>query len=160
MPLPLRHIAAMVLTTRRRSQPTCRLRHRVWPSYVDINLHMNHASYLEVMELARWHWCVERGVLAPWLRRGVRPVAIHQEVSYRRELKPMQRFEVVTRLTRREGKAAIFTHRFVVGDRTHAEGACRFLLVRNRKVLDEGSVADLLDDLIDERDDTHEKGPA
>jgi acyl-CoA thioesterase FadM len=149
MPLPLRRIVATVLTARR-SPPTGRLRHRVWPSYVDINLHMNHASYLEVMELGRWHWCAERGVLIPWLRTGLRPVAVHQEISYRRELKPLQRFEVMTRLTGREGKAGTFTHQFMVGERVHAEGAVRFLLVRNRKVLDEGSVADLLDRLVDE----------
>jgi hypothetical protein len=46
----------------------------------------------------------------------VRPIVVHEEVTYKRELRPLQRFDIVTQLVAREGKAATFRHRLVVGD--------------------------------------------
>lgn len=148
MPIPLRRIVATVIKART-DAPTGRLPHRVWPSYVDLNLHMNHASYLEVMELGRWHWMAERGFLFSVLRAGMRPIVVHEEVTYKRELKPLQRFDIVTHLVRREGKVATFRHRLVVGDTLHAEGHCRFLMVKKRAVLDGDAVGELLDRFVE-----------
>ena len=57
MPVPLHRLATVAARSLLgRRDAISRLPHRVHWSYLDLNRHMNYASYLEVMELGRWHW--------------------------------------------------------------------------------------------------------
>ncbi len=141
MPVPLRSIAATMARSLWSSPSKVgRTRHRVRLAYLDSNLHMNYASYLEVMELARWDWGARNHILRQWWRDRLAPVVIHVDIRYRRELRPFQRFEVDTRIVALERRTGIFQQHMVVGDRVHAKADIRFTLLREGKMLDAASL--------------------
>lgn len=107
------------------------LHHRVRPSYVDVNLHMNYASYLQVMELARWDWGLRSGMFRTWLKSGFQPVVGSLTIEYRRELRPLQAFTVHTRLIGFDRRAMVVEQVFRVGDVEHARSTLNIVL-RNR----------------------------
>ncbi len=113
-----------------------RLHHRVRLAYLDSNLHMNYASYLEVMELGRWDWGMRNRVVVQWVRDGLAPVVAHVDIHYRRELRPFARFLVDTRLISVARRAATFQQHLLVGDKVHAKADIRFLLLREGRVAD------------------------
>lgn len=132
MPPSLLDIARVTLraSLSRRRGPVGVLRHRVRPSYVDVNLHMNYASYLQVMELARWDWGVRTGVFRTWLAAGFQPVVGSLTIEYRRELRPWQAFEVHTRLIGFDRRAMVVEQVFRVGEVEHARSTLNVVLRR------------------------------
>lgn len=71
---------------------------RVWPTDLDVNLHMNNGRYLAVFDLGRLDLMVRIGGLRPMLRNRWRPVLAGIVVRYRRQLGPLARFRLSTRL--------------------------------------------------------------
>jgi len=141
MPVPLRSIAACWVRNLGSSPSKVgRMPHRVRLRYLDSNLHMNYASYLEVMELARWNWSIQNRVLRHWFRDRLAPVVIHVDIRYRRELRPLQRFVVDTRLVTLERRTGIFQQHLVVGDQVHAKADIRFTLLREGRMIDTASL--------------------
>ena len=137
MPVPLRSIAATMLRSLWSSpSKVSRLRHRVRLAYLDSNLHMNYASYLEVMELGRWDWSMRNRVVVQWVRDRLTPVVAHVDIHYRRELRPFARFLVDTRLVSVERRAGTFQQHLLIGDKVHAKADIRFLLLRQGRVVD------------------------
>ena len=74
------------------------LRQRVWPIDLDINIHMNNARYLSVMDLGRVDWIIRSGVWKLMRNEGMAPVVGGAMVRYRRSLLPFQNYELRTRL--------------------------------------------------------------
>ncbi|MBW2457496.1 MAG: acyl-CoA thioesterase [Deltaproteobacteria bacterium] len=141
MPVPLRSIAAtMVRSLWSSPSKVSRMPHRVRLAYLDSNLHMNYASYLEVMELGRWDWGMRNRVLRQWLRDRLAPVVIHVDIRYRRELRALQRFVVDTRLVSLQRRTGIFQQHLLVGDWVHAKADIRFTLLREGKMIDATSL--------------------
>ncbi len=112
------------------------MRHHVRLAYLDSNLHMNYASYLEVMELARWDWGMRNRVIIQWFRDRLAPVVAHVDIHYRRELRPFARFVVDTRLVSAERRFGTFQQHLLIGDKVHAKADIRFVLLREGKVVD------------------------
>lgn len=112
-----------------------RYRHRVWPHYVDLNLHMNQAFYLRVMEYARWEWLTRQRLLVAIARKRMKVVVVEVEIKYRRELKPLQSFDVLTRCIALEGRAAIMQQLIVVGQDVYTLLRTKILATRDGKVL-------------------------
>jgi acyl-CoA thioesterase FadM len=75
-----------------------RLQFRVWPNDLDINVHMNNARYLALMDLGRLDLIARSGMWRPVLRRHWQAVIGGALVRYRRPLKPFQRFTLRSRL--------------------------------------------------------------
>jgi len=71
---------------------------RVWPDELDINIHMNNAKYLAVMDLGRTDWIVRTGAWRLMRHEGMAPVIGGAMVRYRRSLKLFQRYLLKTRL--------------------------------------------------------------
>jgi len=71
---------------------------RVWPDELDINIHMNNAKYLSVMDLGRTDWIVRTGAWRLMRHEGMAPVVGGAMVRYRRSLKLFQKYELKTRL--------------------------------------------------------------
>ncbi|MBW2529709.1 MAG: acyl-CoA thioesterase [Deltaproteobacteria bacterium] len=141
MPVPLRRIATTALRALGRPRNlVSRLPHHVHLSYVDLNRHMNYASYLEVMELGRWHWGLVSGALRALLGTKLWPVVVKVDIEYRRELKPLQRFVVDTRLVGFEKRMMCFEQHVIVGDRVHAKAHVYALALRGGKVVDAKAV--------------------
>lgn len=108
---------------------------RVRMKHVDINMHMNYAAYFELMELGRWDWCAQSGVLLDWARQRLRPIVGSLDMKYSRELKPGTSFTLETSLTGFDRRAAVFEQRFMVGPHEHAAGRVNALLVGPHGVL-------------------------
>ena len=71
---------------------------RVWPIDLDINMHMNNARYLSVMDLGRTDWIVRSGAWRLMRRDKMAPVVGGCLVRYRRSLRPFETYLLKTRL--------------------------------------------------------------
>ena len=142
MPVPLRRIAATAIRSLWSAHDlVSRMPHHVHLSYVDVNRHMNYASYLEVMELGRWDWAIRSGAMRGLLGTGLWPVVVKVDIDYRRELKPLQRFVVDTRLAGFDRRMMRFEQYMLVGDRVHAKAKINALLLHHGKVADPATVS-------------------
>lgn len=75
-----------------------RLRMRVMPTDIDINLHMNNARYLSVMDYARTHLLARTRLLDRILRSRWQPLVGAVWVTYRRSLPLFSAFSLASRL--------------------------------------------------------------
>jgi acyl-CoA thioesterase FadM len=75
-----------------------RLRMRVWPNDIDINLHMNNARYLSQMDYARTHLLARTRLLEHIIRLRWQPLVGAAWVTYRRSLPLFSIFELSSRL--------------------------------------------------------------
>jgi acyl-CoA thioesterase FadM len=150
MPVPVGSLARVIVRglASRGADPVGRLPWRVHLRHVDVNLHMNYASYLEAMELARWDWAVRTGQHRRWMRDGVRPLVGSLEIEYRRELGPLARVVVETRAIGFDRRALVVEQCFVRGDAVHARSRLNLLFRRKGAVLDRPEVEALTATLI------------
>ena len=75
-----------------------RLSFRVWPTDLDLSLHMNNGRYLTIMDIGRLDFMVRTGLWRPLLTNGWTPIASGIAIRFRRELRLFDRFELETRL--------------------------------------------------------------
>ncbi len=71
---------------------------RVLPNDIDINLHMNNARYLSVMDYARTHMLARSRVLSHVIRSRWQPMVGAVWMTYRRSLPLFARYAIATRL--------------------------------------------------------------
>ncbi|KAG7399150.1 hypothetical protein PHYBOEH_009610 [Phytophthora boehmeriae] len=102
---------------------------RARPGFLDcdINLHLNNASYLSNMELARWHFCAVTGILGNVLRHRHSLVVTSQAVRYRHPIPPFRPYEIRSQLVFADSDWMYFLHRFQcpTTGKLYAEGLCR-----------------------------------
>ncbi len=75
-----------------------RIRMRVWPNDIDINLHLNNGRYLSVMDYARTHLLARAGLLEHIIRSRWQPLVGAGWMTYRRSLPLFASFEIASRL--------------------------------------------------------------
>jgi acyl-CoA thioesterase FadM len=75
-----------------------RLTMRVWPNGVDLNLHLNNARYLSVMDYGRTHLLARTRVMEHVIRERWAPLVGAVWMTYRRSLPLFARFTLATRL--------------------------------------------------------------
>ena len=75
-----------------------RLPMRVWPNDIDINLHLNNARYLNLMDYARTHLLARTGLLDRILRARYKPMVGAVWITYRRSLPAFSAFTLASRL--------------------------------------------------------------
>lgn len=110
-----------------------RVRFRVWPNDCDLNLHMNNGRYLTFMDLGRLHLIAQIGLARQLLRRRWAPVLSAAEMNFIRPLRPLQKFELVTRLLTWDEKYFYIEQRFVADDRLFAIGMVKGLFLHGRE---------------------------
>lgn len=71
---------------------------RVWPHDLDTSVHMNNGRYLTLMDLGRFDIIARSGLLSALLKHRWTPIASAISVTYRRELRPFQKFRLETGL--------------------------------------------------------------
>jgi acyl-CoA thioesterase FadM len=108
---------------------------RVLPTDLDINLHMNNARYLSLMDLGRTDLLIGIGMLGRVRRERWMPVVGSIDIKYRRPLHLFQRFALKTRLLCWDEKWIYMEQRLESAKGVHAIATVRGLFV-NR----EGSV--------------------
>jgi acyl-CoA thioesterase FadM len=75
-----------------------RLRMRVWPNDIDLNLHLNNARYLNMMDYARTHLLARTGLLNHIIRSRYKPMLGAVWITYRRSLPVFSLFALTSRL--------------------------------------------------------------
>jgi acyl-CoA thioesterase FadM len=73
---------------------TIERRIRVWPGDIDINGHMNNGRYLTVVDLMLIEYFVRSGFARVLVREGWRPMSGGAVITYRKALKPGQRYRL------------------------------------------------------------------
>jgi YbgC/YbaW family acyl-CoA thioester hydrolase len=90
----------------------CRTPFRVWPSDLDVFMHVNNGVYLSMMDLARVDLMARSGLLAKIRARGWHPVVTSQTIQYRRSLRLLEQFEIVTRVLAWDDKYILLQQEF------------------------------------------------
>lgn len=101
MNLWLRVIAVIVSTFFRPKLPfggPSVLTFRVWPHDLDINVHMNNARYMALMDLGRLDLIVRCGLWRTVFRQAWQPVIAASLVRFKKPLKPFQPFTLTSRV--------------------------------------------------------------
>ncbi len=75
-----------------------RIRMHVWPNDIDLNLHLNNARYLSVMDYARTHMLARTGLLTHIVRSRWQPLVGAVWMTYRRSLPLFSAFRISSRL--------------------------------------------------------------
>ena len=103
----------------------CRTGFRVWPTDLDVFLHMNNGRYFVLMDLGRTDLMIRSKMLPEFKRRGWYPVVVAANMQFYRSLEPFQKFFIETRLIGWDDKAVIMEQRFVRGSEVVALGLVR-----------------------------------
>ena len=74
------------------------LRMRVWPNDIDLNLHLNNARYLNIMDYGRTHLLARNRLLDHMLRSRWKPLVGAIWMTYRRSLPLFSCFTLTSRL--------------------------------------------------------------
>lgn len=91
-------IVAALLRRRLAPMEESRVGFRVWPTDLDLNMHMTNARYFSVMDLGRVDLMIRSGLARPMLRNRWQAVLGASMVRFRRPLKPFQRYELTSRV--------------------------------------------------------------
>src|SRR5665213_2837054 len=100
MNLILRMIRVLLMARwRSRVQPLdeTSLSFRVWPTDVDVLMHMNNGRYLTLMDLGRADGIIRSGVHSILKGRDWYPVVASEAIRFRESLPMFARFEIRTR---------------------------------------------------------------
>ncbi|QBF82837.1 thioesterase [Shewanella maritima] len=90
-----------------------RISFRALPLDCDINMHLTNSRYPAFMDLARTHMIAEMGFMKRFLRLGWLPIVNASEFTFIRDIKPMEKFEIETKIVGWDQKYFYIEHRFV-----------------------------------------------
>lgn len=99
-----------------------KLTFRVWPSDLDTNLHVNNGRYLSLMDLGRTDLMIRGGLVREILRQKWMPVVASAHITYRRSLKPFQKFALETRILSWDEKWFYIVQVFHDNEKIYARG--------------------------------------
>lgn len=92
---------------------TASLHMRVWPTDLDVLMHMNNGRYLSLMDLGRIDLLVRCGFWAEAKQRGWFPVLGSATVTYRRPLRAFEQYRLDTRLVTWDERWFYLEHSFI-----------------------------------------------
>ena len=102
---------------------------RVLPTDIDLNGHMNNGRYLTIIDLMLVEYFVRLGFAGVLLRQRWRPMAGGSFITYRRGLKPLQRYTLRFRVEACDTHWNFMRFEFVDGERVCAAGYVKGALV-------------------------------
>ena len=121
---------------------TVDINYKALPSDCDINLHLTNSRYLAMMDLART-WMTERvGLLNIIMKKRWFPIVNATAITYIRDIKPMQRYTISTRLVGWDHKYFYIEQKFHSVRGLHAIAYVRGVFKRKRGVV---SVEEMLE---------------
>ncbi|MBX3067127.1 MAG: acyl-CoA thioesterase [Cryobacterium sp.] len=94
---------------------------RVLPTDLDVNGHMNNGRYLSISDIGRLELLKAAGLWKAMRKRGWYPVVASSTISFRKSLKPWQRFNLETRFIGMSGKNVFMEQRFTVEGEIYAK---------------------------------------
>lgn len=131
----LRLLLMLPFISRRDAFAESRMSFRVLPTDCDLNFHMNNGRYLTFMDLGRVHLVAQSGLLPHLVRHGWKPVLSAAEINFIRALRPLQKFELVTRLLTWDEKYVYMEQRFEAEGGLYAVATVRGLFLRRGRAV-------------------------
>lgn len=104
---------------------TARTPFRVWPTDLDLLMHMNNGKYLSLMDLGRMDLMIRSGWWKTIQQIGWYPVVADQTISYRRSLNPFVRFTLHSRILGLNERGVFMEQLFTVKGRVYARAVIR-----------------------------------
>jgi acyl-CoA thioesterase FadM len=117
---------------------------RVMPADIDINLHMNNARYLGMMDLGRWDFVLRTGFWRQVMKDKLQPVIGGAVVRFRRPLRPFQPFVLRTRQITWDDRWLYLEQDIESGGRLVCTAQVRAAFLRGRSIVPPGAVAHAL----------------
>jgi len=105
---------------------------RVWPSDLDVNLHMNNGRYLTLMDLGRADLIVRSGLGPAFLRNRWKPTLGGASIRFRKSLRPFQSFTLTTRMVCWDEKWLYLEQKFEAAENVYAAATVKGLFVGPR----------------------------
>lgn len=105
----------------------------VWPTDIDIFLHMNNGIYLTLLDLARFDLMKRSGTWQKLKKQKVHPVVVQETITFRKSLTPWLKFEVQTKILGWDELAFYVGQRFVVEDEIYAEAVVKLRFLKSPK---------------------------
>lgn len=110
--------------------------YRVYPTDLDMNIHMTNSRYFCFMDLGRMDMLLKTKTLKPLFGNGYFPVVASQSIRFKRSLKPFEKFSLKTQVINFDEKDFFMKQTFYFNGNIAAEG-----LVKGRfKKKGQGSV--------------------
>lgn len=123
-------------------QPVSRLAMRCWPTDLDVNRHMNNSRYLALMDVGRYHFLLVSGLWRTVLKERLSPVLVGAEISFKRSIRPGERFVLETLQGEVNNKSVRLVQRFWVGKELAAEAAVTALFLKGGRAQPLGPLLD------------------
>lgn len=95
--------------------------YRVLPTDIDANLHMTNGRYPCFVDLSRLDFLLRTGMIRAAFARDWRPMMLACKYRFRRELKPLRKFRVETRLRWWSDTNLVLENRFLTRARDGSE---------------------------------------
>ncbi|GIU44903.1 thioesterase family protein [Shewanella algidipiscicola] len=92
---------------------TSKIDYRALPLDCDINFHLTNSRYPAFMDLARTYMLAEMGLLNRFLKLKWMPIVNAAEFTYIRDIKPLRKFEVQSKVVGWDEKYFYVEQRFV-----------------------------------------------
>lgn len=105
----------------------------VWPTDIDIFLHMNNGIYLTLLDLARYDLMKRSNAWQKLKKLKVHPVVVQETITFRKSLTPWLRFDVETKILGWDEKAFFIGQRFVVDKEIYAEAVVKLRFLKSPK---------------------------
>lgn len=102
---------------------------RVWPTDIDVLMHMNNGIYLSLMDLGRTDLTIRSGFLKVLRKNKIYPVLGSEAIRFRKSLQPFQAFSIHTDLLFWDEKYFYLQQKFISKKEIHASAVvkARFL---------------------------------
>ena len=117
---------------------------RAWPFDCDFYMHMTNSRYNAMMDLGRTHLIAQAGLIGKLLKNKFILIPVSIELSYVREIKPFQKFQIRSQLIAWDETYWFVEQKFVVNGVIHTVAMVRGVTLKNRKKIPFQKVVDLL----------------
>ena len=107
---------------------------RVMPWDCDLNLHLTNGRYPVWLDLVRTRFFIEIGAANLFVKQGWRSVLASQTVTFIREIKPLAKVEVSSKVLHWDRKYLYIEHQFLVDGKLHASALARVAMLRAGRV--------------------------
>jgi len=120
---------------------------RVWPTDLDIFMHMNNARFAALFDISRYDLALRSGTWKHWKALDWYPVVVAETLTFRKSLMPWQKFDMESKVVGWDDHAFYFDQRMVVNGEIYAQGIVRVrFLKRSRGIVTPAEVLDVTHD--------------
>ena len=106
---------------------------RVWPTDLDIFLHMNNGKFFTLMDTARYDHFKRSGTWQKLVKLGWYPVVVSETITFRKSLQPWQVFAIETKIIGWDDMGYYIEQRFVVGHEVYTKAIVRVRFLKKTR---------------------------